>query len=91
MLNGYGYVLPTLSRTQRGSEMHLSTRNQLVGNVKDVKLGDVMASVKVRLTSDEIITAAITREAAEEMHLAPGLDITVLVKSTEVMLAIEDD
>ena len=70
--------------------MHLSTRNQLVGKVENVQLGGIMASVKVRLTSDEIITAAITREAAEEMHLAPGMDITVLVKATEVMLAIED-
>ena len=49
-----------------------------------------MAAVKVRLTSDEIITAAITREAAEEMKLTPGMDITVLVKATEVMLAIDD-
>jgi len=70
--------------------VHLSTRNQLVGKVENVQLGGIMASVKVRLTSDEIITAAITREAAEEMHLAPGMDITVLVKATEVMLAIED-
>ena len=71
--------------------MHLSTRNQLVGKVEDVKLGGIMASVKVRLTSDEIITAAITREAAEEMHLAAGIDITVLVKATEVMLALDDE
>jgi molybdate transport system regulatory protein len=70
--------------------MHLSTRNQLVGKVEDVKLGGIMAAVKVRLTSDEIITAAITREAAEEMKLTPGMDITVLVKATEVMLAIDD-
>ena len=70
--------------------MHISTRNQLVGEVEDVKLGGIMASVKVRLTSDELITAAITREAAEEMHLAPGMDITVLVKASEVTLALED-
>jgi molybdate transport system regulatory protein len=68
--------------------MHLSTRNQLVGTVEDVQLGGVVAAVKVRLTSDEIITAAITRKAAEEMHLAAGMDITVLVKATDVMLAI---
>jgi molybdate transport system regulatory protein len=70
--------------------MHLSTRNQLVGKVEDIQLGGIMASVKVRLMSEEIITAAITREAAEEMHLVAGMDITVLIKSTEVMLAIDD-
>jgi molybdate transport system regulatory protein len=70
--------------------MLLSTRNQLVGKIETVTLGGIMASVKVRLMSDEIITAAITREAAEEMNLATGMEITVLVKSTEVMLAIDD-
>jgi molybdate transport system regulatory protein len=48
-----------------------------------------MASVKVKLGTDEIITAAITREAAEEMNLAQGNDVVVLIKSTEVMLATE--
>jgi len=69
--------------------MQLSTRNQLRGTVDEVKLGGIMASVKVKLGSDEIITAAITREAAEELHLAQGTKVTVLIKSTEVMLATE--
>jgi hypothetical protein len=34
--------------------MRLSTRSQLVGEVENVHLVGVMASVKVRLTSDEI-------------------------------------
>lgn len=69
--------------------MQLSTRNQLRGTVDEVKLGGIMASVKVKLGSNEIITAAITREAAEELHLAPGTEVVVLIKSTEVMLATE--
>jgi molybdate transport system regulatory protein len=69
--------------------MQLSTRNQLAGTVDDVQLGGIMASVKVKLASDETITAAITREAAEELHLARGVEVVVLVKATEVMLAIE--
>jgi molybdate transport system regulatory protein len=69
--------------------MQLSTRNQLAGTVADVQLGGIMASVKVTLTSGETITAAITREAAEELKLAPGATVTVLVKATEVMLAID--
>jgi molybdate transport system regulatory protein len=62
----------------------------LVGKVESVTLGGIMASVKVRLMSDEIITAAITSEAAKEMHLAAGIEIRVLIKSTEVILAIDD-
>jgi molybdate transport system regulatory protein len=69
--------------------MQLSTRNQLAGTVQDVQLGGIMASVKVQLGSGETITAAITREAAEELGLAPNKEVKVLVKATEVMLAIE--
>ena len=69
--------------------MNLSTRNQLPGTVEDVQLGGIMASVKVRLTGGDTITAAITREAAEELALANGTQVTVLVKATEVMLAVE--
>ena len=69
--------------------MKLSTRNQLAGTVTDVRLGNVMASVKVTLKGGDTITAAITREAAEELGLKAGDTTTVLVKSTEVMLAVE--
>jgi molybdopterin-binding protein len=69
--------------------MRLSTRNQLPGTVEDVQLGGIMASVKLALRGGDTITAAITREAAEELALAKGTQVTVLIKATEVMLAIE--
>lgn len=70
--------------------MRLSTRNQLSGTVTEVNLGSVMATVKVRLDGgDQIITASITKEAAEELGLAEGSAVTALVKSTEVMLGVE--
>jgi len=69
--------------------MHLSTRNQLSGTVEEVQLGGIMASVKVRLGTGETITAAITREAAEELNLARDTHVTVLIKATEVMLATD--
>jgi molybdopterin-binding protein len=69
--------------------MRLSTRNQLPGTVEDVQLGGIMASVKIALRGGDTIAAAITREAAEELALANGTAVTVLIKATEVMLAIE--
>ena len=69
--------------------MRLSTRNQLQGTVEEVQLGGIMSSVKVALRGGDSITAAITREAAEELGLAEGTEVTVLIKATEVMLAIE--
>ena len=70
--------------------MRLSTRNQLAGTVTEVNLGSVMATVKVRLDGGgQIITASITKEAVEELGLEVGTAATVLVKSTEVMLAVD--
>lgn len=70
--------------------MRLSTRNQLPGIVTEVNLGTVMATVKVRLDGgDQIVTASITKEAVEELGLTVGAATTVLVKSTDVMLAVD--
>ncbi|MCV7174401.1 TOBE domain-containing protein [Mycolicibacterium sphagni] len=70
--------------------MRLSTRNQLKGTIAEVHLGAVMATVKVRLDGgDQIVTASITKDAAEELGLAEGQPATVLVKSTEVMIGVE--
>ncbi|MFJ8792260.1 molybdopterin-binding protein [Streptomyces sp. NPDC102462] len=67
--------------------MSLSIRNQLPGTVTAVTPGEVMATVKVRLTGGQDLTAAITREAAEDLGLATGSAVRALVKSTEVALA----
>ncbi|MGW0818248.1 TOBE domain-containing protein [Streptomyces viridiviolaceus] len=67
--------------------MTLSIRNQLPGTVTEVHRGEVMATVKVRLTGGQDLTAAITLEAVEELGLAPGSPVSALVKSTEVSLA----
>ena len=70
--------------------MRLSTRNQLAGTVTEVDLGAVMATVTVQLTGgDQVITASITREAVEELGLEVGRSTTVLVGSTEVVLAVD--
>ena len=69
--------------------MRLSTRNQLQGTVSSVQLGGVMAAVKVTLPDGQTITATITRDAVEDLALAEGDPVTVLVKSTEVMLGKE--
>lgn len=67
--------------------MSLSIRNQLQGTVTAVSSGEVMATVKVRLTGGQEITAAITREAVEDVGLVEGAGVGVLIKSTEVSLA----
>ncbi|MEV7551945.1 TOBE domain-containing protein [Amycolatopsis sp. NPDC089917] len=67
--------------------MGLSIRNQLTATVLAITSGEAMATVKARLSGGREITAAITREAVEDLALAEGSEVRVLVKSTEVSLA----
>ncbi|MBO0881644.1 MAG: TOBE domain-containing protein [Mycobacterium sp.] len=69
--------------------MRLSTRNQLDGTVTSVTRGEAMAVVRVRLKGGDEITSSITRDAVDELGLAAGAEVKVLVKSTEVTLGIE--
>ena len=70
--------------------MRLSTRNQLTGTITDVQLGAVMATVRVKLDGgDQIVTASITKDAAEDLGLEAGLPATVFIKSTEVAIGVE--
>ncbi|MEU8685570.1 TOBE domain-containing protein [Streptomyces sp. NPDC048611] len=64
----------------------LSIRNRLPGTVTEVATGGAMAGVKVAVTGGEL-TAAITREAVEDLGLAAGSEVTALIKSTEIALA----
>lgn len=67
--------------------MSMSIRNQIPGTVTSVTPGEVMATVKARLTGGQDITAAITLDAVKELGLAEGSAVRTMVKSTEVSLA----
>jgi PadR family transcriptional regulator AphA len=68
-------------------EIRLSARNQLRGTITGVQHGEVMSTIKVVLGDGQAVTAAITKEAAEDLDFAPGDAVVVIVKSTEVMVA----
>ncbi|MFB7090969.1 molybdopterin-binding protein [Streptomyces sp. NPDC056296] len=67
--------------------MSLSIRNQLPGTVTSVTPGEAMATVRVRLSGGQDLTAAITRDAADDLSLTAGAEVRALVKSTEVSVA----
>lgn len=70
-------------------DMGLSARNQLPGTVVDVRLGEIMAHVVVRV-GDNLVESVITRTSADEMKLQKGDPVLVVVKSTEVMIQKEE-
>jgi molybdopterin-binding protein len=65
--------------------MALSARNQLKGEVTQVHRGDVMAHVVVRVGENEL-ESVITRLSADELDLKAGDKVSVVIKSTEVMI-----
>jgi len=65
--------------------MALSARNQLSGKIEELKIGDIMAHVAVRV-GDNLVESVITRNSAEELNLKVGDTVKVVVKSTEVMI-----
>ena len=65
--------------------MTLSARNRLPGTVKSVVLGSVMAEVVVDVSGNEVV-AAVTRHSAENLAIAAGDEVTVVIKATEVMI-----
>jgi molybdopterin-binding protein len=66
--------------------MSLSARNQIEGKIVEITLGDIMAHAIVRVGKNQI-ESVITRRSAEQMGLKKGDKVTVVIKSTEVMLA----
>ena len=69
--------------------LKLSARNRLKGVVKRVEKGSVTTSIKIEVKSPVVVTAIITKEAAEELDIKPGDIVEAIVKATEVMVAKE--
>jgi len=65
--------------------MPLSARNKLPGVIEEVHLGTIMARILVRV-GDNIVESVITRASAEELKLAKGDSVRVIIKSTEAMI-----
>jgi molybdate transport system regulatory protein len=70
--------------------MRISARNQLPGTVKTVTEGAVMAEVVVEVAGGHEIVSAITVDSARRLGLEPGRRVVAVIKSTEVMLAVDD-
>ena len=63
----------------------LSARNRFPGVVRSVEVDGVMALVEIE-AGPHLVTAAVTRDAVEELGLAPGVRATAAVKATSVMV-----
>src|SRR5687768_7312490 len=62
-----------------------SARNRFAGKVRSVEVDGVMALVEIE-AGPHLVTAVVTRDAVEELELAPGVPATAAVKATSVMI-----
>lgn len=67
--------------------LKISARNRMKGKVKAVEKNAVTAKIKVEITVPTVVTALISREAAEELDIKVGDEVEAVIKATEVMIA----
>lgn len=85
---------PPAGRTARprrpGVLVAISGRNQLRGIVDEIRVDGLLAQVRLRI-GDQRLTAVITRDAVDELKLRRGDTALAIIKSTEVMVAREQE
>ncbi len=67
----------------------LSARNQLAGEVAQVKPGAVNAEVDIKLQGGELMAATVTNASVENLGIKKGQAITAVFKAGAVILAVE--
>jgi molybdopterin-binding protein len=70
------------------SVVHQSARNRFPGIVTRVEKDGVMALVEIQAGPHRIVSL-MSREAADELRLAPGVPAAASVKATNVVVDIE--
>jgi molybdopterin-binding protein len=68
-------------------EMKLSARNQLDGSVVSINKGAAIANVEVNVAGQRLVSS-ITVEAVEELGLEVGSEVVVIIKASDVLLAV---
>jgi molybdopterin-binding protein len=69
--------------------MRLSARNQIKGKIVDVKKGATTSHLRIDIGNANVITSSITNEAVDELGLKVGINATVVIKASDVMIAVD--
>jgi molybdopterin-binding protein len=67
--------------------MKLSARNQLKGQIVEVRRGATTAHVRIDIGNGVIVTSSITNEAVDDLGLSPGDEVAAVIKASDVMVA----
>ncbi|MDD0974765.1 TOBE domain-containing protein [Pseudomonas fontis] len=79
---------PWVMLMTEASDIRLSARNCLQGEVISVTDGAVNAEVTLRLNGGTEVYAIVTRHAVSELGLAPGVSATAVIKASHIILGV---
>ena len=66
--------------------MKVGARNRIVGKVKEIKRGTLMAQVKVEVAKGVRMSSVMTVDSLDELDLKKGDEVEVVVKAVNVLL-----
>lgn len=69
--------------------MKISARNILQGRIVALTKGATTAHVRLEIAGGAIVTASITNEAVDELGLVVGDQASAVIKSSDVMIAVD--
>jgi molybdopterin-binding protein len=64
-------------------------RNQLTGEVVEIKRGTVMCQVKVRVPAESTVCSAMTLESLDHLGIKEGSKVNAVMKPVNVLLTSE--
>lgn len=69
--------------------MKISARNTLKGTIKSLSMGAVNTEVTLEIAPGIEIVSIITKASVENLGLAEGNEAYAVIKSSEVMVAVD--
>jgi molybdopterin-binding protein len=66
--------------------MKVGARNQLTGQVTEIKRGTVMGEVKLTIPAGSPMASVMTLDSIDELGIKPGDKVRVIVKAVSVLL-----
>jgi len=69
--------------------MKFGARNQIVATVGKVKKGDVMSQIDLQVDNPATMSSVMTTESLEDLGIAPGDKVRVIIKAIHVLVARE--
>jgi molybdopterin-binding protein len=69
--------------------MKVGARNQLIGEVVEIKRGTVMGEVKLTIPANSPMASVMTLESIDDLGIKKGDKVRVIVKAVSVLLIKE--